>query len=1390
MFYLTILLAVSSLCAQCEASEYFVKPTVPAGVICPGQPCFTLNYYNNHSNEYFKSNSMFKFVAGIHHVDKPIMFDAVNNISLESYIKSYAISVQLVTNFAVKKRLQSAINPHVISFENVNDSNIEGIAILSTLPATFAVMLNNTENVHLKLISFLCRGLEDSGLLIQNSHSITINTINITICSYGISLTNSTYITINNLITEYNDKSGIILGSTSHTVMTNITSIHNSESGITVDKSHNTMIKNADCSQNRMYGIVLLNSSNTSLNNVTAQFSVSYGLYIGACNFTSIEASVFSYNNEDGIRLDGPLYVTISNITANYNYNSGIYIYTARNISINSSFVSYNFNGIVAYTVSYVSISNSVMTNSSGHSPHRLGSAISVLQFNSLHISNCTMTTSDNYGIMASNGDSITIEDVSVKECDYSGFFLSYNTNNVMKNVRVIDSYMNIVLDHSVGNYISEAVVTSTEGSRGLTMCSASNTFVEGMRFLPYSSKKTIILDIPNMITESIILTNCTNATMSIDMSVLQRGVSIYNSTQLKIHNSNFSNMEPLNFASDPTSISSIILLYYSSITIENCTFTKNDISAIKLFSSTLTLSGDTYFVNNTSPSGTAFILSKDSVIRFSRNSQTTFINNHATDIGGVFYIETNLHYNVDYVTTSATVVVEETLCFFHLEDNQYYHEPLLIFVNNTAGYAGDLIYGGQIANGWDGDQNCLLAFQNISEIQSPVNELSLISSDPSRICLCNDSSQLPDCLNILDSQVYSIYPGQYIVISAVVTGQSFGTVSGSVYAQFLKQSPDHTLPQLEQWQYTQGVDQYKCNNLSFTISTNTRNISSEVLVLTADNSKVSSIPSRERVEQTIELWKSTAYNKSKTDYTVFTKEIFEYPVYINISILPCPLGFQLTDNPPYVCDCNNLLQTLPGVECSIQHELIIRSGYNWVGVVDNDTIAISKYCPQGFCHIGQSNTSLIDPNTQCNYNRAGILCGGCKPGLSITLGDSHCEKCSNKYLALLLPFALAGIILVFFIKILDLTVSQGTINALILYANIIHANRYFFLSRTTPLSVFIAWLNLDVGLNTCLFNGMTAYSNTWLQFLFPLYIWTLAMVIIMLAKYSDRMAKLMGNNSVPVLATLFLLSYAKLLRAIITALSYRIIYTSHGIKVVWAGDGNLDYLGDKHTPLFVVASIALLFLWLPYTLLLFLGQWLQRCNCRSVTRLLVRLKPFLDAHYAPFKGDHRYWFGALLLLRASILLISALSPADNVGAAVYSISVSSILATYIGLMVYHSVSVMMFETSFFVNLGLISQTSLLTKLYGGREDIGVNVLIGIAFVQFLGLVLYKIVMILKQRKRLRKLFHKQTSTLSENDWENWEQAALLRETESQDSEDDEEMLSPTVDMEPVTYGI
>ena len=132
----------------------------------------------------------------------------------------------------------------------------------------------------------------------------------------------------------------------------------------------------------------------------------------------------------------------------------------------------------------------------------------------------------------------------------------------------------------------------------------------------------------------------------------------------------------------------------------------------------------------------------------------------------------------------------------------------------------------------------------------------------------------------------------------------------------------------------------------------------------------------------------------------------------------------------------------------------------------------------------------------------------------SLAIGSSRCIECPNSHnVTLLLAFAAAGVLLVFFILALSLTATQGLINGVIFYANIVWAYKiilfptdtganYFF----TFLHVFIAWLNLDFGIETCFFVGLDAYWKTWLQFLFPFYIWAIAGVIIIACRYSSRL--------------------------------------------------------------------------------------------------------------------------------------------------------------------------------------------------------------------------------------------------------------------------------------------
>ena len=252
-----------------------------------------------------------------------------------------------------------------------------------------------------------------------------------------------------------------------------------------------------------------------------------------------------------------------------------------------------------------------------------------------------------------------------------------------------------------------------------------------------------------------------------------------------------------------------------------------------------------------------------------------------------------------------------------------------------------------------------------------------------------------------------------------------------------------------------------------------------------------------------------------------------------------------------------------------------------------------NPFCPFDYYTIQSQYVNLNDPDKQCNVNRSGLLCGNCTERLSLVLGSSQCKKCSNDYLALLIPFALAGVLLVILLFLLHLTVAARTLHGLIFYANIVAANHHIFpQSSNNPASIFIAWLNLDLGIQTCFYNGMDAYAKTWLELVFPIIYLGDRGFLVYISNRSVTMTKLLGSSPVPVLATLFLLSYAKLLCTIIAALSLTVLHYPHKNVVVWVYDANVSLV--KYIPLALVAMLFLPFLFIPYTLLLLLGQWLQ----------------------------------------------------------------------------------------------------------------------------------------------------------------------------------------------------
>ena len=147
--------------------------------------------------------------------------------------------------------------------------------------------------------------------------------------------------------------------------------------------------------------------------------------------------------------------------------------------------------------------------------------------------------------------------------------------------------------------------------------------------------------------------------------------------------------------------------------------------------------------------------------------------------------------------------------------------------------------------------------------------------------------------------------------------------------------------------------------------------------------------------------------------------------------------------------------------------------------------------------------------------------------------------KCTNLHILISIIVIVAGIVLVTLLYILNFTVTIGTINGIIFYANIISINDSVFFTNDIVfklLRVFISFTNLDLGIETCFYNGMDNYQKVWLQ-LFPFYLIIIAVSLIIASRYSTRILRLTYTRSLPVLATLFLLSYTGVLRTVLTVL-------------------------------------------------------------------------------------------------------------------------------------------------------------------------------------------------------------------------------------------------------------
>ena len=835
-----------------------------------------------------------------------------------------------------------------------------------------------------------------------------------------------------------------------------------------------------------------------------------------------------------------------------------------------------------------------------------------------------------------------------------------------------------------------------------------------------------------------------------------------------------------------------------------NTAFSNNTASyggAIQAIEANINVTGkDDFTKNRATVNGGALALAGVSVVYIFETAFLTFVDNRAGSFGGAIYIEDNsVHCSYDWSSNGFIGIYDSTgineySCWkadsdlpscLKTELASFENKINITFSGNFA-TAGSAIFGGEIDRSitniifYTNDVNMFTTtvgdlFQYVFNVNiNDSNAHPAISSNLNRVCRCVNGQ--PDCSDQPLPYEVTVYPGQTVGVSIVAVDQRNGTIPSTINAVY---DPDNgaTFGDL---QNAQRIDRTTCTELKYTIfSTN----DSETFQIYVDNScglkgnplsvnvmllecpkgfKLSNSSNQCVCEERLQKYTNSCdisnleITRTATDdfwvgidNTNGTEGLILHP--------HCPFDYCTTDTVNFTLveftDAHNAINDSPMNTTNDSNTSVINipdntdTPTNNVTVNDTDTLTnnVTMNDTDDTDHkIGNS----ID--AQCNYNRSGLLCGKCQKGFSLVFGSSKCIKCSNSYLSLLIAFALAGIVLVAFLLILKLTVAIGTINGLIFYANILSVNRaqLFPSGETNILTVFIAWVNLDLGIETCFFDGMDAYSKAWLQYAFPIYVWVLVGAIILASRHSTRIVRSLGNNPVAVLATLFLLSYAKLLRSIINPLYVTFPEYPTDSKAVWLVDGNVNYLKGIHIPLFITSLLALFLLFIPFTLLLLLGQWIQAQSERKCFKWIsdYRVSTFLDVYHGPFKIKHRYWSGLLLVTRFCLFLVFTFNVIGDPSVNIFAITVCMIGLLVITLQfnVYKAWYLNVLEASFVINLLLLAIcTNYVDILFGGHQKALTYTSVSVAFATFCGIVVYHSCLQVKDTMVFKKLYKK-----------------------------------------------
>ena len=661
--------------------------------------------------------------------------------------------------------------------------------------------------------------------------------------------------------------------------------------------------------------------------------------------------------------------------------------------------------------------------------------------------------------------------------------------------------------------------------------------------------------------------------------------------------------------------------------------FCGNTGSVIRSYNSHIYLNNMLTFLDNKAESGAALNII-NAHLNLQQGLKLILYDNTALRIGGAVYI-------------SNTAFEKFPQCALKFLAN--YSSITVIVKNNTASNGGNLVFAFPMYSCYHNNtfvNSTDFYLQKLQPLNTSLTGLD-VSSAVNRLHLCSKHQ-----LNVH-------YPGERIQIPLLAYDAAESPVYSQIHVSLKRlKGGDIVQPTSSHLQIIENYQVIKANNICSNISA------------------------------TISYFDQGAPNHS---FVLFLSPVRSgsdvKKVLLNLS--QCPFGFALENGR---CECSPAVKRLHKSysfisKCWINSRTIPKPAFMlnpWFGnyTKSNDTgscgnrshsnvkcveFALSYSCPSEFCtsslehrwfYFDDTTNSFYLTNSSnrsnehdykalCRKNRDGVLCGKCVDGSSVVFGTGDCERCTDEWLWTILLYGLAGPVLIYFIYLLRLTVTAGTLNGIIFFAQtanvgVLEVMLYYqdyqpWLGKI--LYVFLSLLNLNLGFSLCFYKGMTEFVKTGLSMAFPLYLLLISFLLIIASRYSTRLSNKIAHSSVQVLVTVVHLSFSKLLLVTIDVFTPIHVYTDTYDTLVWYRSGEQPF-GFHNTSLIVLMSISIIitsvFL-IPYMVLLVGGKCLIRSSFGD-----KYFRSAYDSIHGPYRDTKKYWFVVRFLLLLLLYLIFA----------------------------------------------------------------------------------------------------------------------------------------------------